>query len=331
MANYFRNLFNRFGGGWTRFWFTPSDPIVLSLMRVLVGLAAIWWYVGYYTDLQAWFGPNGLFPIEMVERMRGDANTQRFAFSILDYVNSGSELWFVYGLGLAALVLMTLGIFSRASTIVSFVFALSFIHRGPMLARPSDDILVMLMFYLCIGPSGANFSVDARIRERRRLAAFPQSASLPTPVHFSSAATVAIRLMQVHLALVYAAMAIAQLQWPTWWQGTAVWWLMARPESRLVNLTSLSGMGLAFEYLVNFCTHAIVLYELCFALLAWNTLARPILLVLGLFVWTGLALVGGWVSFAVLMLIANLAFLRPETLRSCCQQQAVGGSQLANN
>jgi hypothetical protein len=124
--------------------------------------------------------------------------------------------------------------------------------------------------------------------------------------------------MQVHLVLIYGAMLIAQLQGAAWWQGTAVWWLMARPDSRLVDLTGLSHMGLAFEYLVNFLTHAIVLYELCFVFLIWNPLARPILLVLGVLMWTGLALIGGSVSFAVVMLVANLAFLTPQTLRNCC-------------
>jgi hypothetical protein len=33
--------------------------------------------------------------------------------------------------------------------------------------------------------------------------------------------------------------------------------------------------------------------------------------------WIGLALVGGSVSFAIIMLVANLAFLSPQTLRSC--------------
>jgi hypothetical protein len=135
---------------------------------------------------------------------------------------------------------------------------------------------------------------------------------------FSSAATVAIRAMQVHLVLVYAAMAIAQLQGDKWWQGTAVWWLMARPESRLVDLTGLASMGIAFEYLINLWTYAIVLYGICFAVLIWNPLARPILLLLGVLVWGGLALIGGSVSFCVLMLAATLAFLRPATLRDWC-------------
>ena len=140
------------------------------------------------------------------------------------------------------------------------------------------------MFYLCLGPAGASFSIDSVIRKSRKT----ESSGAATPgaplIEWSSAATVAIRLMQIHLALIYGAMLIAQLQGAAWWQGTAVWWLMARPESRLVNLTFLAGMGeRPLTYLMNIFTYAVLLYEFCFAVLIWNPLARPILLVGGNF------------------------------------------------
>ncbi len=311
MGNYFRRLSSGFGGWWTRFWFTPSDAIVLSLVRVLTGLVALWWYLTLLPDLQNWFGPNGIFSIDWALQIRNQSDS-RFAFSLLDYVNSASQVWALYGVGVAAIVLMVVGLFSRAATIASLIFVLSFIHRAPMVTRPVEEILPILMFYLCIGPSGANFSIDSFLRRRK----VPASTAVGGGnAVFSSWATLAIRLMQVHLALIYGAMVIAQLQTGTWWQGTAVWWMMARPESRLVDLTGMSHMGLAFEYLVNFFTHAIVLYELCFVFLIWNPLARPILLVVGAFVWLWLALVGGSVSFAVIMFIATLAFLSPQALR----------------
>ena len=279
----------------------------MSLLRVLVGAVALWWYLSFLPDLQEWFGPQGFFSLKMSQSLRENAGGT--AFSLLDFVSSLSQLWLVYGLGIVALLMMLCGILTRFSAIAALVFVLSFIHRAPMLSRPVDNILAILMFYLCLGPSGACFSVDSCLRQRKQSVA---------AIKRSSAATVAIRVMQVHLVLVFAAMAIAQLQGDKWWQGTAVWWLMARPESRLVDLTGLSSVGMAFEYLVNLLTYAIVLYELCFAVLIWNPVARPILLLMGIFVWGGLALIGGSVSFCVLMFVATLAFLRPETLRSWC-------------
>ncbi|HEY2759430.1 MAG TPA: hypothetical protein VGI75_01765, partial [Pirellulales bacterium] len=309
----FREIPMRVGRGWTRFWFTPSDPIVLSLLRALVGLVALWWYLSILPNLQEWFGPNGIFPLSMAMEWRGDSG---FAISILDYVHTGSQLWLVYILGLISILMMVFGLLTRITTIAAFLFVLSFIHRAPMMSRPVDDLLPLLMFYLCLGPAGASFSIDSVIRKWRQ----PQDPGAAMPamplIQWSSAATVAIRLIQIHLALIYGAMLIAQLQGAAWWQGTAVWWLMARPESRLVNLTFLSGTGeQALTYMMNLCTYAVLLYELCFAVLIWNPLARPILLVAGVLIWGGLALVGGAISFCVLMFVANLAFLPAETLR----------------
>src|SRR3954470_3486951 len=169
MSGYSNTLVNRVGSGWTRFWFTPSDAIVLSLIRILTGLVALWWYLGIYADLQTWFGPGGLFSLDMMHQMRSDAdlNVERFAFSVLELADSPSALWFIYALGLVAIVLMIAGVFSRITTIAAFVVVLSFVHRGPVLYRPVDSVLVMLMFYLCIGPSGAYFSIDACLRQWR--------------------------------------------------------------------------------------------------------------------------------------------------------------------
>ena len=111
-------------------------------------------------------------------------------------------------------------------------------------------------------------------------------------------------------------MALTQLAGQVWWAGEAVWWLMARTESRLVNLTALSGS----MYLVNLWTHAIVLFELVFALLVWNRLARPLLLASAILLWVPLALLTGEVSFCMLMLVANLAFL-PASAYSAARTQ----------
>jgi hypothetical protein len=264
-----------------------------------------------------------LLPPEFAQQLRIDELEQeRFGFSLLWFAEGAINLWIVYGLGLVAILLMIVGLFSRVTTIAAFLFVLSFVHRTPMMARPVDFVLTMLMFYLCIGPSGAYFSIDAILRRRKRQA----TTDVPEQREqlFSSAATVAIRLMQVHLALIFFAMAMAQLREEAWWQGTAVWWMMAKSDSRLIDLTGMNGalnnMGLAraFEYLVNFSTHLIVLYEFSFAILIWNALARPMLLVLGAFIWFGIALVSGYVSFAVLMFVATLAFLSPERLHGWC-------------
>jgi hypothetical protein len=309
-----RSLLERFGSAWTAFWFTPSDPICLSALRIGVGLIALWWYWGFFANLNDWFGTGGLFPPEMLQNSRDSDGT--YAWSILELASTPEVLKLIYGLGFVALLGMIAGIFTRVFTIASLIFVLSFVQASRAMARPVDDILAMLMFYLCIAPSGACFSLDACWRARREgsagLAEMSPSGQLYTT------ATLATRMLQVHLAIIYATMAIRQLQFEAWWQGSAVWWMMARSESRLVDFTPLSRMGIAFVYIVNFLTHFIVVYEIAFATLIWNRAVRPFLLVLGVFVWLGIMLVNGSPTFCLLMLLANLAFVPTETLRRWC-------------
>jgi hypothetical protein len=96
-----------------------------------------------------------------------------------------------------------------------------------------------------------------------------------------------------------------------WWSGEAVWWLIARSESRLVDLTGLSHAML----LIEFWTHGIVAYQLLFGVLVWNRLARPLLLCGGVIVWLSLALITGLVAWCAMMLVASLAFVDPAWLR----------------
>ena len=106
-------------------------------------------------------------------------------------------------------------------------------------------------------------------------------------------------------------MAVAKLKGTVWWDGTAVWGLIAKPESRLIDLTWMAGS----IYLINLWTLAIVAFEFAFSLLVWHRLARPLMLALALPIWLGTAVLTGWVSFALMMLIANLAFVPASAFR----------------
>jgi hypothetical protein len=320
MRQYLGDLGRSFGQAWNRFWFTPRDPLVLSVIRVAAGLVALYLVASYSPDLGRFFGPGGLLPVETVEALqRPDPETmpRRWRFSYLDYMQSGSDLWLAHVAGLAVLGLYTVGFWTRISSCLALVVVLSYVHRGPVLTGEVEPVLALVMFYLCLAPSGRYLSVDAWLA-RRRAANIPRTESAPAGAsNLSTAATIATRLMQVHLSLLYAGMALGKLAGDAWWSGAAVWWLIARPEQRLVDLTWLAD----HPFVVNAWTHAIVVFELTFAVLIWNRLARPLLLWLAAAMWILLVPITGLAAFALLMLAANLSFVPPDTVRrafSCC-------------
>jgi hypothetical protein len=333
MSDYFSTLADRFGTTWNRFWFTPSDPYILSVLRVLTGLVALYLHATYSSDLHRFFAADGLLPVETISQWQ-QAGGQSFVFSYLYYVTDPRTLWAVHILALVVLLLFTVGFLTRITSVLSLVVTLSYIHRAAVLSSDVEPILAMLQFYLCLGPAGAYLSVD-RLLRNRRTTAIASSNALVRP---SVPATIALRLIQVHLSVVYLMMALAKLgpvvviseefdfvEQP-WWGGIAIWQLMARPESRLVDLTGwFNGEGAGPRlYALNAWTHAVVLFELAFGLLIWNRTARPLLFVSSIVMWTSLALVLGNVAFCVMMVVAGLAFMQRDEQNSLSRYSGRG-------
>ena len=75
----------------------------------------------------------------------------------------------VHAAALIVLVLFTIGLFSRITSILSFLILLNYVHRVPAALFGLDQINAILTLYLAVGPSGAGLSVD-RILARYRLA-----------------------------------------------------------------------------------------------------------------------------------------------------------------
>jgi hypothetical protein len=334
VRNYFNDLTQGFGQGWNRFWFQPSDPAPLGLVRLGAGLVAFYLVLTYTPDLETFFGANGLVSREMLSALDLESSgadrlsvahqiresmPRYYRFSYLDYLDSPGLLKAGHWAGLAVLAMFAAGLFTRVTSVLALVVVLSYIHRGPVLTAQVEPVLAFMLFYLCFGPAGAAWSLDRWLALRRGRPASSATnygpkgaASDPTAPRFSSAATISLRLIQVHLALLYVMMAVGKLSSDVWWSGSALWWLIAKTESRLVDFTWLH----RFPLVVDALTNAVVVYQFSFPVLVWNRLARPLVLGLGVVVWGLLALIAGLVPFALMMLVASLAFVPGETLRA---------------
>lgn len=300
---YWVELIERFGQGWNRFWFVPAQAHTVCLLRMLVGALAFYLIASFGPDLDLFFAEGGLLPVDDVKAIR-ESGGRSVRWSYLDYVATPSQLMAVHIAGLAILGCMTIGLASRVTTVLSLVVFLSYFHRGPMLTSEVDLVVAFLLLYLCVGPTGDHASLDRWLATRTKGQAIRPAPSTP-----AMSANLCVRLIQVHVSGVYLLMALGKLSYSdVWWDGTAVWWLLARPESTPVDFHRLGD----WAYFVNGWTHAIVAFELSFAVLIWVPLARPLFLALGAVAWTSLALLTGMLPFCTAMFVASLAFLSPK-------------------
>jgi len=322
---------DRIGQGWNRFWFAPSDPVSLCVLRVVVGVIVFYTLLTYSPDLDRFFTEGGMLPLDVVREAVDEAASQGdrpIRLSYFNYLFTSGEVWAAHVIGLAVVAMFVLGVLTRVTSIASLIVLLSYVQRAPMLTSELEWVLAMLMLYLCIGPCGRVLSVDAWLR-RRRASRSPASAAVSVS-HAPEAtpsmwATVSLRLVQLHLCLIYVMIVASKLNSITWWDGTAVGFLATGEINPWIDFRWIR----THNYLMNAWTHFILLFEITFPILIWNRTFRPLLLVLSILSWGSLLLVSGLITYCLVMMIAGVAFVPAATLRRCVKRFAGAGRKAA--
>jgi hypothetical protein len=278
---------------WMRFWFEPADARPLAVVRILAAALGLMLLGSYAADLETWFGPAGMIPVETAAAARPAA-----AVSPFDLVRSAGAVHGLFAATVAAFLFLLAGLATPVAAPLAAILWAGLLGRGPVLAGPADDCLAVLLWCLAIGPAGAHLSLDRFIGSLRGLPA-------PGP---SWRARVALGFVQVHAAAIAVAGLVAQLKGDVWWDGSAEWWLAARPESRLVDLT---GPLARSEYLTNLLTHAITGFEAAFAAGLWFAATQVPLARAGLVAWPLVGVLAGEPLWGVAMAI----FCVPLALR----------------
>ena len=295
-----RDYFVETWQAWNRFWFTPNDPATLSLIRLCAGAMLFYTHLIWSLDLQAFLGQEGWLPVEYVREIQGQ---QWSVWSLFYWIGPPWLLWCVHIFALLVFFCLMVGLFSRTTALLGFMLAVSYAHRiSPGAFFGLDKLNCMFALYLMLGPCGARYSLDRILRLRRG----DTSPALP-----STSANLAIRLIQLHLCIIYLFSGLAKLLGENWQAGSAVWWAVANFEYQSLDATWLAG----WPVLVGLATHATVFWELFYCCLIWNRFTRPLVLWMALFVHGGIALFMGMITFGLAMLIANLSFISPATVR----------------
>lgn len=312
IANWGRDLWSV----WDRFWFQPTAPHTLALIRILAGAMLFYTHLVWSLDLMAFLGPQSWIPAAASRTLQGEA----FAWSYLWYIDSPALLWTQHILGLVVFAMLTVGLCSRVASVLACLITLSYCHRLEGALFGLDQINAMLAMYLMIGPSGAVYSIDRWLSQRRAGWSATQPAS-PTPTP-SVSANIAIRLIQLHMCVIYLFGGISKLRGEMWWDGSAVWYAISNLEYQSWDLTWLG----RYPWFIALLSHVTVFWETFYCCLIWPRLTRPVVLCMAVGVHGGIALFLGMITFGLAMIFGNLAFVPPEyvdaLVRAACAKAA---------
>ncbi|GIW89395.1 MAG: hypothetical protein KatS3mg108_3719 [Isosphaeraceae bacterium] len=272
---------------WDGFFFTPADPRPLALIRIVVGGLLLWSWLWLGADLRATLGSDG-WADPAAAQARLPVGGWSIWFAVPD-----AWLEAVWGVGLVALGALTCGLGARWMAPLSWVLVVSTMRRAPVMLFGFDHVIATWLLYLAIGGGGGQVW-----------------AVRPAGRSPSVAANLALRLIQLHLCLIYASAGLAKLQGRPWWDGTAVGMLLGNSEFRPFDLSFLADHPRWLEL----ATHATVWLEILYPVLIWFRGWRPWLLGGAVAMHLGIAVAMGLTEFSLAMIAGNLAFVRPEWL-----------------
>jgi Vitamin K-dependent gamma-carboxylase len=317
VAAFCRSWFAEASRGWNRFWFVPRSPATLCMLRILTGLMLVYTHLVWTLELETFLGNHGILERDLAREMQGESP---FVWSHYEWSDSPLWLWGTHLAGIGVMILFTAGCWTRVTGIVSALLAISCAHRAGGALFGLDQINCMLAMYLAIGPSGAMYSVDAWRKARGGKGGVSRVVAPVEPLQ-STMATVATRLIQLHLCVIYLFAGWGKLAGAAWWNGTALWGAIASYEYQTIPLTFLAD----FPLLINALTLVTIFWECAYPFLVWPRLSRPLVILMAVLVHLGIGLCMGMMTFGIIMVIANLAFIEPGITERLFRRLAPAG------
>jgi hypothetical protein len=281
------------------FFFEPSLPHTLAAIRIATGLMIAYIHLIWMRDLASFLGPNALIDNATWRAIHFNGSSMDYKWTYLAYTESMTFAWCHEIVAMFAGLLLALGWKTRYTCIAAWFMTLMMAHRMTGMLFGLDQVTLMLVMYLCLGRSGDVWSWDSRSHDE----------NVERPIHWSN--TMSTRLIQLHLCVIYLFGGIGKMRGEMWWDGSAMWYSVASYEYQSLDMTWMGHMAIVSSI----ATHLTVFWEFSYCALVWPTRSRPWVLAVALLVHGGIALFLGMITFGLMMIVANLAFVTPHQMR----------------
>lgn len=250
-------------------------------------------------------------------------------FSIWFHVTEPGEMIAVHVGILVVMLMFTLGLFTRITSVLTWLAAVGFLHRDPQVLFGQDTMMNILLIYLMVANSGAALSLDRLIaRYRATRASLARCGGIdatcaaflaaPPP---SVASGFAQRLLQVHFCFIYMAAGLSKLKGGTWWSADAMWLTLVNPEFTLIHFDwyeNLLRWAFSSRPVYAVVASGGVLFtlfmEIGLPFLVWTRL-RPYMVIGGFLLHFGVGVFMGLLVFSLFMMTMLCSYIPGEAFR----------------
>jgi hypothetical protein len=235
---------------WDQFFFAPQSPIPIAAFRILYGICVSATVILLHSDWLAWFGVHAWVTSSTMRTIEPGVRLNLFTIMPQDDRWVAALFWVL----LVFAVLLTIGCFTRLSSIAVWLCLASIQQRNLFITHGGDTFLRVTGFFLMFAPAGAALSIDRLIRVRRGIEGREIQPKAPW----------AQRMIQFELAFVYIISFWWKVTGHTWLNGTALFYVIHLhqiqrfPLPRWVQFPIVLRLGSWFTLGLEFCLGTLI-------------------------------------------------------------------------
>ncbi|MEO6000130.1 MAG: HTTM domain-containing protein [Chitinophagaceae bacterium] len=277
------------------FFIQPVPKETLAFFRIAISAFALIQLVVLLPDWMWFYGPAGLIPWEVSEplaktHMPSLGNIQ----SILSWlhVSANSVVYFVTGTYVLSLVGLLIGYKTRLMGFLAWLMHGILNATGHLTAYGVETFTHIALFYCMVLPVGICWSIDSRNKISR------------IPGYL---VTLSVRLIQLHLCIMYLSCGVEKAMGTQWWNGEAIWIALQQDQFHTVNMNWLANFPLVPKLL---CWSTIIIEGL-YPMGMMLKKTRKFWLISILSMHTFIAVFLGLHLFGALMILLNISAFAP--------------------
>ncbi len=275
-------------------WFRPVSARPLAGLRVGLPLLLLAHLLWLSNDVLSLHGSRGIIPWELTDLLRDPwvpgLPTLARAFGLVG-IREHTAIVVLLSAYAGSLLSLALGIQTRLSGFVAWALHLSLVTSGFASYYGVDRLANTFLFYLLIFPSGRAWTLSRR------------EGTIPVGC---------LRVMQLHLCVIYLAAGVDKALGSQWWNGEAIWQTVSQPIFSTFDLRVLA----THPWIPMLAGWATLIVEIGYAALIWPHPTRKMWCIAAIGLHLGTCLFMGLVFFAsVMILLTSCLFLIPEVER----------------
>ncbi len=223
------NLVQKFLQKGRTFFERPISPAPLGFFRIAIAAFVLLQAALWYQDWLAFFGPDAWVQWE-ISRAMSPKMTIHISLLYRWAVSSGisaegfvMDFFWVYVVCAAGLLA---GYYTRVWAILTWFCHYVLMCSIDVYAYGVDIFLQIALFYVMVMPVRSAFSLDVLLR------------GISTAPSWK--ATMSIRVLQIHMCLIYISAGSEKMLARGWWDGNVLWRALVQPDFKQYNFTWLA-------------------------------------------------------------------------------------------